>query len=213
MVQHHIVIPNTVEVIANIAATGRTFHVTWHEIIPAGTAVTSGLADAIFGPLKAGWTTNLAPQCAPTTVFGGLSLRDLRDVGFPLVNSTTGSAAGTAATETNQLPLNIASCLTTRTAKAGKSFRGRMYWGGYCEIANGVNGRMSAAMKTALDAFAANFLTAVNVSGLTMGVAHRPTVFDDVTGLPVAPGLGFITPITNVLARDDVWDSQRRRVQ
>lgn len=213
MVQKHLVIPNTVEVTANLAATGRSFHVVFHEIIPAGTAVTSGLADAVFTPLKNLWTTNLAPQCAPTTTLGGLSMRDLRDVGFALVNSTIGGAPGTAATETNQLPLNIASCLTVRTAKAGRQFRGRMYWGGYCEIANGLNGQMSAAMKTALDTFAANFMAAVNVSGLTLGVAHRPTVFDPTTGLPVAPGLGFITPATAVLARDSIWDSQRGRVQ
>lgn len=210
MAQKHLVIPETCQCQMVFAVAGRNTSVVFHYKIPAGTPVNVTLSDAVFTALKSRWNSNLAALCSSSTTFTGVNLRDLRDQGFPLVPSTGASAAGTAPT-TDTLPRQIAACLTVRTGKAGRKFRGRMYMPGFAEVANDVNNHMTAAAKTALDSFAANFLSSANVSGLAMGVAHRPTIFDENTGLPIDPGRGFIEVATAVVCRNDVWDNQRRR--
>lgn len=212
MPQHHLVIPDTVESILKVGnGAARTFHVVIHSLIPVGTQVTPALAEALFASLKPLWTTNMAPDVPTTAAFSGVDMRDLRNQGLALVSSTGAAAAGTGTGDL--LPGSIAACFTLRTNRAGRSYRGRMYWGGFAESANSVTGTMGAATKARFDAFCAGFISAANVSGLTLGVAHRPTAFDEITGLPISPGLGFTTPVTSVVCRDVNWDSQRRRVQ
>src|SRR5262249_36168648 len=110
-------------------------------------------------------------------------------------------------------PHSVAAVVTLRTAQAGRKFRGRCYIPGFTEVANDANGHMTVAMKTAMDSFSAGLVGAANQNGTQLGVLHRPTAFDDGTGLPISPGLGFITPVTQAVTRDDIWDSQRRRNQ
>lgn len=211
MPQEHLVVADTVESALKITSNGRSLRVVIHHIIPAGTSVNVALADSLFTSLRALWATNLQAQCPSTTSFSGIDMRDLRQQGQPLVSSTGASQSGTGAGDA--LPNSVAACLTVRTNRAGRQYRGRMYWGGFAELANGPSGTIIAATKTALDAFAANFIGAANVSGMVFGVMHRPTAFDPITGLPISPGLGFTTPATSVVVRDVLWDSQRRRVQ
>ena len=212
MPQNHFVVADTVEVIHRIAATIGTFHVVTHSLIPLGTQVTPALADAVSTSVGNLWNANLAALTPNVVAYAGVSLRDLRDQGFPLVDSTVPGHVGTAPIA-EALPLQIAACLTIRTNKAGRKYRGRMYWVGFGESANDATNHMTAACKTALDAFAAGFQAASNVSGLQLGVTHRPTAFDPITGLPISPGLGFTTPAIAVVCRDNVWDTQRRRAR
>lgn len=212
MPQHHLVIPDTVETIFKLGnGAGRTFKIVIHQIAPAGQSVTSALAEQVFASVKPLWTAQMAPNCPAQVTFLGVDMRDLRDQGFPLVSSTGTIANGTGTGEV--LPLSIACCFTLRTDRAGKKYRGRMYWGGFSETANSVSGQIIAAAKTQFDAFATGFRAAVNVSGLQLAVAHRPTAYDEITGMPISPGLGFSTPVTSVVCRDVNWDSQRRRIQ
>ena len=206
----HLVIPETVESMIDIAVASKATSVVIHHLIPAQTAVNATLAEALFASLKTLWSTNLATHCAPSATFTGVRMRDLRGPGLALVSSTGAPASGTAPTG-EALPRQIAACLTVRTNRAGKSFRGRMYWTGFAEQANAADNHIATTTKTALDTFAANFIAAANVSGLIFGVAHRPTAYDEVSGLPISPGLGFTTPATQVICRDNVWDTQRRR--
>lgn len=211
---HLLVIPNTVQARHLITAGSTAGYIVTHSTIPSATAVDVNLANALFNSIKALWTAQLAPLCpatAPNTVaYQSVLLRDLRQPNLAEVSSNSAAALGTAATQ-DLLPRSIASCFTIRTLNAGKRFRGRMYWFGYAETANGADGRMTAAAKTAFDAFCAGFLTAANVNGLQLGVSHRPTTFDPITGLPIDPGRGFTTIATQVLCRDTRWDSQRKR--
>lgn len=210
----HLVIPNTVQARHWISAGPTNGYVVTHHTIPSATQVDVNLANALFNSLKALWATQMAPLCpatAPNTVaYQGVILRDLRQANMAEISSNSAASLGTAATQ-DLLPRSIAACFTVRTINAGKRYRGRMYWFGFAETANGADGRMTAAAKTAFDAFATGFLTAANVNGLQFGVSHRPTIFDAITGLPVDPGLGFTTVATQVLCRDTRWDSQRRR--
>lgn len=210
MPQHHLVIPDCVEVTHNLAVAGRTVHVVNHCRVPVGQGINPTLADTVFTAMRNLWTSNLASLCPPSTGYTGLTLRDLRDQGQPLVPSAATEALGTA-TGIDTLPRQLAACLTLRTNRAGRAFRGRSYWTGFGEAANGTDNRYSATMVTGINAFAAGYRVAMSTGGLTLAVAHRPTVFDASTGLPIAPGLGFITDVTTVSSRDTIWDSQRRR--
>lgn len=189
---------------------GRLVNVIVHWANPSSVTVNAALANTVFNSVKALWNTNLAASSPPGTSFVGVGLRDINTAGQAEVASDSASVVGTAPTG-EALPRQIAAVLTVRTARAGKMFRGRMYWGGFAEQANGADNHMTAGFKTSIDAFAAGFLTAANVGGLSFGVAHRPTAFDEITGLPITPGLGFITPAISVTCRDNVWDTQRRR--
>jgi len=210
MPQHHLVIPDTVQVIHAGLNAGIGWRVVTHCLIPASSPVNVALADAIFNSVGPLWSTNIAPECPTTTSFNFTSVRDLRAASQPDIASTGTVRNGTAPT-TDALPRQIAAVITVKTGLAGRKYRGRMYWAGFAESANGATGHMTAACKAALDAFAAGFMAAANVSGLQIGVAHRPTAFDEVTGLPISPGLGFTTPAVQFLCRDDIWDTQRRR--
>jgi hypothetical protein len=189
----------------------RLANVVLHWQIPVGLTVDVTLANAIMTALSTQWGAHLAAFCKTTTGFGAVALRDLRNASAAEVVSTSAAVQGTDTTD--NLPLSIAAVVTLRTAKAGRSFRGRSYLPMFTEAANGPNGHMLATFKTQLDAFATAMLTAANQSGAQLAVLSRPTTFDPDTGLPIAPGLGFVTPVTQILARDDVWDSQRRRNQ
>lgn len=104
--------------------------------------------------------------------------------------------AGTNGSEL--LPLNVASCVTLRTDKAGASFRGRFYVSGWTEAGSATDGLMTAAARSG----AVNLVTAIrdglDASGFTMAVASRV--------------LGTSRAVTSILSRDNVWDTQRRRI-
>lgn len=210
MAQHHLVIGQTVQGLIGVTVGTKNTSIVVHWLNPSSAAVNSALAEQIFVSLKTLWNANLAALCPPSTLLNGVYLRDISTEGNALVSSTGPAAPGTASAA-DLLPRQIAACLTVRTPKAGKKYRGRMYWPGFAESASGPDQHMTTAAKAALDTFSNGFLTAVNVGQLTFGVAHRPTAFDENTGLPISPGLGFTTPANQVLCRDNVWDNQRRR--
>lgn len=210
MPQHHLVVQDTVQAHWVITIGGSTLTWTTATIVPTNFQVTPSAANALFDSVKALWAANIAALVPSSTVLSKVQLRDVRSEGLALVDSNTSSVPGTA-TPGETLPKQIAAVITLRTNRAGRKYRGRFYLGGFAETANDSTNHMTAACKAALDAFAAGFISAYNVGGTALGVMHRPTSFDEVTGLPIAPGLGFTTPVTLVVCRDNVWDTQRRR--
>jgi hypothetical protein len=213
LAQNHLVVPDTVQCRISIADTqAGDLNIVTHGLIPTALTVDVNLADALNTSLSTLWANHLAAYCQPSTVFGSVHLRDLRQPNLPEIPSNNAGAPGSGVAG-DILPHSLAAVCTVRTGKAGRSYRGRMYWGGFMETANGTAGHMTPAFKAAMDAFAAGWISAFNIQGLQFGVTHRPTIFDPDTGLPIAPGLGFTTPAIIVECRDDVWDSQRRRNQ
>jgi hypothetical protein len=210
MAQHHKVISQGVEANLVLFLNTTAARIVIHYTNPGSVPIDEALANSIFGSLAGLWTANLATFCPTTVAFARVDLRDINSEGQPLVASTATGHNGTAAAG-QLLPNQLAACLTVRTNRSGRKYRGRMYWAGFAETANGSDNHMEPTFKTALDAFASGFVSAASVGGLTFGVAHMPTAFDENTGLPISPGLGFITPANQVICRDNVWDSQRRR--
>lgn len=203
----HLVVSDCMEGVVFVTIGGRICHIVQHWRVPLGTAVTSTLVDAIFGPLATLWTANMAPHCPPDTALAGFSLRDLRTQGMAPVNNTVAGGVGTGTGD--RLPNQIAICLTVRTARAGKAFRGRNYWPGLSETASGPGGTLTAGAHTSIAAFATGYLTAVNRSGCNLVVLHRPLYGID--GSITVPGT--IENATQVVLRDDVLDTQRRRAR
>lgn len=217
------IIANTVEVRLLWAFNGQGAINVLHATAPAGTAVNQALANALGTPIKAAFTSNLAPLMTAGNSLVRVGVRDLRvaagaeflDVGALV----TGSGVG------DNLPQYVALCVTLRTASAGKSFRGRIYYGGFNEAQNDTNGNALAAVSTAVVAFTTAVQAAMTANQLTFAVASRPaerytvvrttfhndgsTTAKTITQGPARPGGS--TPVTSIAVRSARWETQRRR--
>lgn len=195
------------EATLNFVVTGRQCHIVTHVRLGPTQPATVAIAESLFTGIKSNFNAGgLTPLLAPTTSFAGVSLRDMRTTNNAKVDSTGAALVGTAATDA--LPRQIAACLTVRTAKAGKSYRGRMYVPGFAEIASDASGLMTAPTKTALDAIAAALVNTYAVSGIPLVVWHRPVM--DLSDCSVVKP-GSIENATQIVCRDTRWDTQRRR--
>lgn len=217
------IIPNTVRVRLLGTVAGQGAQNTIHAIAPGGFVVNQTTANTLGAALKAAWTSNLGAVMHTTASLVRVGLRDMRtpnaaeylDAGAAVV----GSAAGEA------LPAQVALCLTLRTAKSGKSFRGRVYVGGFAEADNVPGGVASAAANTAITSWGTGISGAMTASGLTFAVASRPseayvenrtTTHNDGTTTVKVIGRGIARPgeanaVTIIQSRGAAWETQRRR--
>jgi hypothetical protein len=216
------VIANTIEVrLLGVVANAGAINVL-HAIATGGITVNQALANTLGAAIKSAWTANMAPLCASANLTR-VGIRDLRtanqaeylDVGALVPASGVGDA----------LPGQIAVCVTLRTAQAGKSFRGRVYLGGWSEAENDTTGNTVQAASTAAVNFISAVSSAMTASGLTLAVASRPaerytvvkTTFhnDGTTTLrTITQGparAGGSVPVTVVQSRNNGWETQRRR--
>lgn len=167
-----------------------------------GIAITQALTNTIGTAIKSALTSSAHAASIHTTVaLANIGLRDIRTANTAEFLDSGGAVAGTAAGDL--LPPQTAFCITLRTAQAGRSFRGRVYLPGYGESVNTAAGALVGAGSSV--AFVVAIQAALVTSSLNLGVLSRPNA------LRVPPSAGFITPVTSIVARDLVWDTQRRR--
>lgn len=102
------------------------------------------------------------------------------------------------------LPNSVAACATISTGLAGRSYRGRIYVAGLCEDMVGLS-RLNTEAVSDLNASLGDLITAEGFSPFTLGV------YSKVSG-GVKRAAGVFTPATQVALRDNVIDSQRRRL-
>lgn len=165
-------------------------------------AITQTLTNTLGTAIKGSLTSSGLGAALHTTVtLANVGLRDLRTANTAEFLDTGGATAGTAAGDL--LPPQVAMCITLRTAQAGRSFRGRVYLPGYGELVNSATGTLTVA--TSSVSFVTAIQSALVTNSLNLGVLSRPRV------APLVPSAGFITPVTSIVARDLVWDTQRRR--
>lgn len=173
----------------------------------ASQAIANTLGTAILGRFT---TSGLAALCATTTSLISVGLRDIRTANQPEFVSVAAAVPGSGAG--NPVPNQLAAVVTLRTALAGRSYRGRAYFGGFIVGENTAAGAIVAGLNTALVAFVTNIQTDLAASAITLGVISRPFAGD--AGPPVHPArAGVVTPVTGIIARDTKWDTQRRRKQ
>lgn len=173
-------------------------------IINAGNVpFTQTLANAIDSGVKAALSsTSFTAHLAPRTTLMSCSIRDIRSPNLPELVGVGAAVPGTAAVD-EVLPLQVALCITLRTALAGRRFRGRVYLSGYSENQNAASG--TAIATGAAVAFVTAIKTTLTSNSLDLAVVSRPQPL-----LPV-PWVGQASVVTAVVARDSVWDTQRRR--
>lgn len=164
--------------------------------------INQALANTLGTAIKAALTSSgLGAQISGGVAIANVGLRDIRSANtaeFIDAGAPTGGTAGG-----DPLPPQIALCITLRTAQAGRSFRGRSYIPGFAESVNNVSGQITSAV-AGVD-FIAAIQSALVAQSLNLGVLSRPRE------APLTPSAGFITPVTSIVARDSVWDTQRRR--
>jgi hypothetical protein len=165
-------------------------------------AITQALTNTIGTAIKSALSSSGHTTAIGSTIaLSNIGLRDIRSANQAEFLDSNAAQAGTGAGDL--LPLQTCLCITLRTALAGKSFRGRCYLWGYTEGSNTANGGISST--TSSVAFVTAIKSALVASGLDLGVLSRPNAT-----LPI-PRAGTVTPVTSVVARDSVWDTQRRR--
>lgn len=156
-----------------------------------------------FGPLLA--------QLATTVTFLGIDLQDIRQANMPVYRSTGSAVPGTASGI--ELPDEVSLVLTLRTARTGKSGRGRLYQPGWASSALGAGNVAIAAAVTALT----NYPNAINAGlaagGLSWGLIlpARQAYTSSITGTSHPARSASIIPVTNYVVRDNHWDTQRGR--
>jgi hypothetical protein len=174
-------------------------------------APTVAQAQAIFAALSTGaqWTA-LAALLGNTGGFLGVDLRSVHDVDLPIFSSTGALVPGTSATQ--PLPNEVAIVATFRTAKAGRSGRGRMYVPGWTVDSLATGQLIAAATMTALGNWLNTIQGALSAQGYThcLGLKERKA-YNGSTGTSHPARAATTEPVTAIVLRDNHWDTQRRR--
>lgn len=198
-----LVVPNAAQMRLIWSLSGQLYALNVLGVVNAGSvAITQALTNTIGAAIKTGFSTSALLAFTNTAVaLANIGLRDIRTANSAEFIDTGAAVSGSQSGDL--LPPQTALCVTLRTAFAGRSFRGRCYIPGAGELGNdtlGTSNNVSVHVA---------FLTAVKAalvsSSLDLGVISRPRPG------AVPPYAGFITPVTSIVVRDAVWDTQRRR--
>lgn len=159
--------------------------------------VNQALADGLFADAKTAHTSSGLAALQPTTVtLSSLGVRDISGPNLPEFMGAGVASAGTAAGG-KMLPPQTALCVTIRTAKAGRSYRGRMYVPGWHDTALSSTGTATAGASTAAKGFADNFSVAIAGRSLSLAVLSRKHLESNLA--------------TTTQVRDTIWDTVRKR--
>lgn len=103
-------------------------------------------------------------------------------------------------------PLNVAFCCKLATGLAGRSYRGRWYWGNIPASFLADAGNLAHASAVGLTGFLNTLISNLNSAGYTMVVV---SYYNNGAWRTTA----VATPVTNAVAVDESIDSQRRRLR
>jgi hypothetical protein len=190
---------------------------------PGTVVINQGLANTLGAAIKNDLTTSGLANKLHSSI--SLQKVGIKDVSTPYNVEYFDTGAGVPGLATGDpLPTQTALVITLRTAKAGKSFRGRVYIGGWGELSNDPNHVCEPVSSAAALAFVNSINTSLIASGMHLAVASRPaekvvttveTIHADGTTSTKVTTLNARTGTTQdvvaVELRNSVWDSQRRR--
>lgn len=198
-----LIVPNAAQMRLIWALGGQLYALNVMGVVNTGAvSITQALTNTIGAAIKTALTSSGLGGLLNTTVtLANVGLRDIRTANQAEFLDTGGAVAGTAVT--GLLPPQTALVVTLRTAQAGRSYRGRVYLPGFDEGNNSATGTATAAVSPVT--FVSSVKSALVTSGLDLGVLSRPAPD------AIPPRSGFITPVTSMVLRDQVWDTQRRR--
>lgn len=191
-----LVIPGAVQVRMHWTMNGANAFNVLGGSVGGGFANSQAIADALDTAVKGHLTSSgLAALLATTTSLISVGIRDIRAANEVEFVGTAAAVAGTGGG--NPLPNEVAATYTLRTANAGKSFRGRVYLGGFIVGENTAAGQITAGLNATAVSFLQSVQTDMAAQGITLSVLSRKLLRP--------------TPVTAIVARDTLWDSQRRR--
>lgn len=148
------------------------------------------------------WSTNMAPQHAIGCFLREMYVTDLSSQsGFSASVAPGTAVQGTASGEA--LPPQSALCITFRTAKRGRSYRGRWYTCAMTENQQ-AGGRVTAGYITAINTAMTALGSLLTTNALEQVIVSRR---QNKVDLP----FGIVTPVTSRVIRDDIVDTMRRR--
>lgn len=187
-------------------------------------AVNQGLADQVGTAIKNAFTSQWAAHAPTNLSLDRVGVRDLRTPNG-LEYFDTGAVVRGTLPVGNELPKASAIVITLRTAKAGKSYRGRVYVPGIGAEPVGGNDTQPGPAVLAAAAYINSIVTQLQPLNLIMGVLSRPsdevvttqttTHADGSTSVRtlshVTRKTGEITPVILAESRNNRWEYQRRR--
>ncbi len=207
-----IVVPNCCQVLLRwTLANGKIFNNVLAGIVDGGFTPSPTIAQAIYAAIigSSAWTA-YKPFVNSAAHLAGVDLRDIRVAHLPLVSSTGGPTAGTGGG--NAQPPEVALVVTLRTDHAGQGFRGRVYLGAFDAAAIDTAGTAVSGLVTAAAAFVTEVQSAIGASGMALCLAQPArAAYTGRTGTAHAARAAAAIPVTSIVCRDAVFDSQRRR--
>lgn len=195
------------------APTGPAALTILHATNTSSAEITQARTDAIDSAIKTAYTSSGLQGVVHTGVsLARASVRDMRDNANPWWVAANAVVPGTGVGK--PLPAATCFCVSSTTAKRGRSFNGRTYLWGYVEGANDTNGGITAVARDA----SVLFLNTVRTS-LAGSPAVQLAILSRWTTPPgSAPGSPpternppILTPVVTYVAKDSRWDVQRRR--
>lgn len=208
-----VVIPFATQVVLNWSvAGGKTAHNVLYGRNTGVPAPSVSQAQAIFSALTTGslWTA-LATHLSNVVSLTGVTLTSVHTAGLPSFSSTGASVPGSNAAIA--LPSEVAFCITLRSNGRGAQNRGRMYIPGYATDQVIAGNLVSATAVSDTAAWANNIRTVLGAQNLTwaIGQKQRAEYIGSTGTLHPARAANCNVDVTQAVARDNRWDSQRRR--
>jgi hypothetical protein len=206
------IIPQAVQIVLDWALSdGKAAHNVMYGQVTGTVTVNQALANSLHNAITGGAFGAFAGHLASSTSFVGVTVRDMRAANLPAFQSSVGSTPGTGLAIA--LPNEVALVVTLRTAKSGRSFRGRLFIPGYA-LAESIAGNVASpgAVTDTNSWFTSQVSSAIASSGMTpcLGLFHR-LAYTSAGGRPVPERPATTQPITAYVVRDNHWDTQRRR--
>jgi hypothetical protein len=150
------------------------------------------------------WSQQIMPRLSNQTRLVTISAKDLtaqNGLSFEYSGAPLPVAGGAAGPP---LPSSVSIVLSLRTGRAGRSYRGRLYFGGFSEAQSDGNFFFND-LPTQLQNALSNVIAGLNNSTRTVVVVSR--FFQN-----AARTVGLTTPVTAVVARTKRAATQRRRL-
>jgi len=164
----------------------------------------AALCATIAGIGRAWWVAEAAPLVHPGMILREVQALSIAQQNGPQASDVTGlPQAGTLGQAA--MPGSNAFCVSLRTGLAGRSARGRWYWGGLTDqqvTDNNVDAGPAAAIVAAMAQLIADMVTTTTF----------PVILSYINNGDPRPGGPLAFGITDVLAVDTTVDSQRGRL-
>lgn len=179
-------------------------------------------ANTLDTAIKTSFTSTIGPSIHPSVTLVAVGIRSITTAAQPEFRGVGAAVPGTGTGDA--LPRGVAFVVSLRTSLAGQRYRGRVYLGGFAESVNDADATAASTIATQ----AVNFVTGIDSALQGLGghlavVSHPEYARTETVNIEIPGGgtethtkvsvarPGTFTRVTAIVARNDLWDSQRNR--